>query len=137
MSMFQDFSFEWNGRAHTIPADRIMGAIGAVEEHLTLHEIHAMMNTRGTVRMERISRAYGALLRYSGVEITDDEVYMSFFAAGATRDTLVSSLVGLQALMVPPEPVKDAEPGKAQGGSAETGANSSAKPSKSLASRKN
>lgn len=137
MSMFQEYSFEWNGRKHTIPADRIMGAIGAVEEHLTLHEIHAMMNTRGTVRMERISRAYGALLRYAGVEVTDEDVYASFFAAGATRDTLVGSLVGLQALMVPPHPVKDVEPGKSQDGSATTGASSSAKRSKSPASRKN
>lgn len=134
--MFQDFSFEWNGRAHTIPADRIMGAIGAVEEHLTLHEIHAMMNTRRTVKMERLARAYGALLRYDGEKVSDEEVYASFFDEGVTRETVVASLTGLQALMIPPDHLAESEPGKPAGEQEATGASSSVKPSKSPAGRK-
>lgn len=137
MSVFEDFRFEWNGREHIIPAGRMMGAIGAVEEHLTLHEIHAMMQERKTVRMERIACAYGALLRYSGVEVTDDEVYASFFADGAARDKLIASLIGLQQLMLPPSSYAADEPGKSRGERNSAGASSSPGRSKLPAGKKN
>lgn len=137
MSVFEDFRFEWNGREQIIPADRMMGAIAAVEEHLTLLEIHEMTKQRKTVRFERIARSYGALLRYSGVEVTDDEVYASFFADGAARHKLTASLIGLQQLMLPPSSYAEGEPGKSQGERRSAGASSSPKRSRQPAGKKN
>lgn len=109
MSIFESFSFEWEGRKHVIPASSIMRAIAVVEQHVTLHEIVTMMNERKTVRMVQLSAAYAALLRFVGEDVTDEQVYAGFFAGEAGADTMVAGLMGLQKLMVPPSTYKGVE----------------------------
>lgn len=134
MSLFQPYTIHWAGRDHVIPADRIMRAIAVVEEHVTLHELMDVMGQRRTVKMVTMAQAYGALLRFVGVEITDEEVYVAFFAGGDGAELMFSAVRGLQMLMIPPQPAKGAPEGKARG-EKKAAAPSSGKPSRRPAGR--
>ncbi|MCB1476652.1 MAG: hypothetical protein H6883_07250 [Rhodobiaceae bacterium] len=137
MSIFEDFSFEWAGRKHVIPADRILKAIAVVEQHLTLHEISVMMGQRKTVRQAQLAAAYGALLRFVGEDVTDEDVYGNFFAGRNSSAAMVSGLLGLQKLMVPPPSYMEAKENTSKKSEPTETADSSKAPSKRLADLEN
>ncbi|MFP4539285.1 MAG: hypothetical protein ACLFPA_13405 [Dichotomicrobium sp.] len=99
--VFDDFPLEFRGVDYTIPADRRMGAIAAVEEVITLAELTAMC-ARESVPLGRLSAAYGALLRYAGAKVSDEEVYAGMFSDGDFFEAAVLALQGLMSLMLPP-----------------------------------
>lgn len=115
MSGFNPLVLKWDGETKVIQPHHMLRAIAAVEEIITLHEI-GIFQKRGTAPMARIAQAYGALLRYAGFQVSDDEVYAGMFAdqgmAGATAVAFIHQV------MVPPESMLKAalkgqsEPGK-------------------------
>jgi hypothetical protein len=101
--MFAPVELTWADQSYVIPPDRVLGAVAVVEEHLTMAELAQEAQT-GRMRLARLSRAFGALLRYAGGRITDDEVYAGIFEGdpGAVRERIVTGVNTLMALMVPP-----------------------------------
>lgn len=80
-----------------------MGAIARIEDVLTLKEIHDAASMRGTVKLARVASAYGAVLRYAGAKVTDEEIYSGMFGGeGAGQQRITESLTTLLAMMIPP-----------------------------------
>jgi hypothetical protein len=101
--MFAPVELMWADQTYVILPDRILGAVAVVEEHLTMAEL-AQEAQSGRMRLARLSRAFGALLRYAGARITDDEVYTGLFEGDpiAVRERIIMGVNTLMALMVPP-----------------------------------
>jgi hypothetical protein len=115
--MFQPVTLEWKGKAHTVPADRVMGLIAAVEDQVTLAEL-VTKTQEGRPPQARIAMGYAAALRYAGVKVEDQEVYGTLFANGASAEHMVKMATGLLMLMIPPDAIAQASAeGNAAGGS--------------------
>lgn len=106
MAVFQEIRLSWDGREFVIPAERVLGAIAEVEEVVTLPEILMMMG--GKMTMAKLSRAYGALLRYAGASLSDDEVYGGLIKHGKTFEQMKTACVALCGLMIPPDKLTEA-----------------------------
>ena len=118
--MFAPIEIIWKGQTHTIPPERVLGAIAVVEEHLTMGEL-AQDAQAGNIRVARLARAYGALLRYAGLRTTDEDVYAELFQgqSGEVRQRIVDGINTLMVLMVPPGIVAgDAPRGNSQAAAA-------------------
>jgi hypothetical protein len=111
MGSFEDIRLQWAGKDYTIRANRVLGAIARIEDVLTLSELQRF-SMRGTAPMAKLSMAYGAVLRYAGATVTDEEVYAGMFGeTGTGADAVVESISALVAMMVPPQPkTADKEP---------------------------
>lgn len=101
MSVFSDIGLEWQGEVYTIPSDRVMKAIAIVEAHITVPEF-LMISVGKHVPVSRLCAAYGALLRYAGAKVSDEEVYASVFAGRDLQGTIVRSVSELMTLILPP-----------------------------------
>jgi hypothetical protein len=108
MSVFSDIDLEWRGEVYTIAADRVMKAIAVVEAHITVPEF-LMVAVGRQVSVSRLCAAYGAVLRYAGAKVTDEEVYASVFASGDLQGTIVRSVSEIMKLVIPPGARADAE----------------------------
>lgn len=110
---FEDVRIGWNSNTYVVPADRVMGAIAAIEEVVTLKEL-AEYAQRQTMPMAKLSMAYGSLLRYAGANVRDEEVYRAMY--GGDSGPIVSSIQTLLFLMVPVDLRQTvAKPGKHKG----------------------
>lgn len=102
--LFEDKRITWDGKVYVIPARRVLEGIALIEEHLTLPELLSY-GARQTVPMAKIAKAYGALLRHAGADLTDDDVYIGIFGAIVGADQHASAVVttcaGLIQMMVP------------------------------------
>lgn len=107
--MFEDVHLDWGGRRYTIAASKVMGAIKRIEDEITLGEVQAAAR-RGNLPMGKIAAAYAGVLGYAGCEVSAEEVYAGMFAAGNETDAsvIVSAMVGLLGMMIPPQAVIDA-----------------------------
>lgn len=99
---FENISLTWDGAKVTIPGNRVLGAITRVEEVITLQELTQYAN-KAVVPMGRIATAYGAVLRYAGVEVDDDDVYVGLFKGQADTAVVLTAVNMLLLMMVPPE----------------------------------
>ena len=109
MASFEDVRLQWAGEDYVIKANRMLGAIARIEDVVTLNELQRF-GLRGTAPMAKIAMAYGAVLRYAGAKVTDDEVYAGMFGAGGTSaEAVVESVSTLVAMMIPPQPEKPAK----------------------------
>ncbi|BCJ90043.1 hypothetical protein IZ6_07780 [Terrihabitans soli] len=119
MAVFQDFKFNWKGVDYSIPSNRIMGAIELVEDVITIDKLYEVAASGG-MKLTRIARAYGQVMRYAGVTVehkrddkivrepvTDEEVYAGLFDGAETKANIMGSLNGLLSLMLPPGSVKE------------------------------
>jgi len=103
MGSFEDIRLQWAGSDYVIRANRVLGAIARIEDVVTLNELQRF-GARGTAPMAKIAMAYGAVLRYAGAKVTDEEVYAGMFGAtGTSADAVVESISALVAMMVPPQ----------------------------------
>jgi hypothetical protein len=59
-------------------------------------------SSAGTIPMARMALAYGALLRYAGVKVTDDEVYHWIVSDPAELAHVAECLNVVLELMIPP-----------------------------------
>jgi hypothetical protein len=98
-SAFSPVELNWDGKTYTIPANRVLMAIAQIEEILTMDEL-AKFNRRGTAPVAKLAMAYGAVLRYSGCSVSDDEVYAGMFGDAGT--SAAKATQGLMHLMLPP-----------------------------------
>lgn len=101
MAVFSDIALEWGGKTYPIPADRVMKAIAVVEEHITLPEF-LLVSVGRQVSVSKLCAAYGALLRYAGARVSDEEVYESVFKGGDLQGTIIRSVNEIMQLMIPP-----------------------------------
>jgi hypothetical protein len=100
MSVFSNIDLEWKGDVYTIAADRVMKAIAVVEAHITVPEF-LMVSVGRHLPLSRLCAAYGAVLRYAGARVTDEEVYENVFAGGDVEGTIVRSVNEIMTLMLP------------------------------------
>jgi len=105
MNIFEDIKLVWGGQEFTIPANRVMKCIAAVEEIITLGELHRFHAT-GAVPMVRLSQAFAVALRHAGAKVTDEEVYLGMFDKGEMLASTMNSIGTLLVMMVPPGAIK-------------------------------
>lgn len=53
-----------------------------------------------TAPVGKLAMAYGAVLRYAGARVDDDEVYSGLFTSGAPQQAIMQSITVLLAMMV-------------------------------------
>jgi len=104
--MFEPYELRWRGTTYQIPANRMLGAIASAEEVITLAELARAMQ-QSAPPLTRIARAYGAVLRYAGAKVTDEEVYIGMFEDPGAD--VLAAASGLLALMVPPNAAERAQ----------------------------
>lgn len=105
-SIFEDVKIRWEDKEYVIPSNRVMGAIALIEEHVTLRELGEGLHTK-SVPLVKLSRAYGSVLRYAGAkDITDEFIYGALFKKGIADGAAVNSIMGLLAMMIPPQSVQ-------------------------------
>lgn len=133
MSSFDDINLEWNGTPVIIKSNRVLGAIARIEDVITLSELQRF-GLRGGAPLAKIAMAYGAVLRYGGLQVTDDEVYLGLFSTGnkTSADTVMVSIHSLVRMMVPPTPEEKGAPQQGNVGEPTTKKTSSKKRSKQL-----
>ncbi len=140
MRAFEDITLDWNGKAHVIPANRVLGAIARIEDVITMHELQTYAQS-GTLPMAKLAQAFGAALRYAGARVTDDDVYAGMFADASEVTTVHAACDTLLAMMVPPGVIDEAEadeagedgneaPGKSTGKSSTKGTGTAKKTAK-------
>lgn len=115
MSIFEDVTLKWGEadrdgkrKEYKIPSNKIMMAIAAIEQHITLAELGSIISTKH-MPVAKVACAYGALLRYAGCQVTDEEVYGDLFSktnSGLDTGAMVGIVMGLLALMIPPSSFK-------------------------------
>jgi hypothetical protein len=98
MGAFNDIELEWEGRKYTIRHDRVLKCLGQVEDIVTLAELQKFYQ-RETAPMAKIAMAYGAVLRYAGAKVSDEDV-----ATGLTSENtevILTAIMGLLTMMMP------------------------------------
>lgn len=101
MGIFEEVSFEWNGRKYSIPPDRILQCIAKVEDVITLVELHRFTE-KTTVPYAKLAMAYGMILRHAGAQVEDAEVHEAMFKGGDATSTAVAAVNALLVMMIPP-----------------------------------
>lgn len=101
MGVFDDVKITWQGRTYVIPANQVLGAIARVEEVISLRDLVEATNGRD-MQFARTSQAFGAVLRYAGATVDDDEVYAGMLSGGDAVAASLAALNLLLALMLPP-----------------------------------
>ena len=119
MRAFEDITLNWDGTDHTIPANRVLGAIARIEEVITAHELQTYAQA-GTLPMARLAQAFGAVLRYAGAKVTDEDVYVGMFTNTAKVPAVHAACDTLLVMMVPPGAIDEAEQEEAGEGGDET-----------------
>ena len=125
MAIFADMKLGWNGTDYVIPADRMLGAVAVIEEHMTFHEMFALVR-QGKPSLVTLSRTWGAVLRYAGAKVTDDEVYVGMFAGPTVSERVIEAINTLLLIMMPPSAVAAANAERAASGNPQA----ASKPSK-------
>lgn len=108
LSVFDDVHLEWAGKRYTIKGDNMMGAINAIERHITLKEL-GDYGKRDTIPLAAVAQAYASVLRYAGASVQDAEVYRGMFTGSAAekQQLILGAVAGLAAMMVPPKQFAD------------------------------
>lgn len=107
--IFQEIVLTWKGTTFKIAPTQVMRAIAVAEDHITLGELSAGAANPGTVKFTKLAAAYGAVLRYAGAPVTDEQVYEGLFGAEDGKRGALSAIVGLLQMMVPESVAKNAE----------------------------
>lgn len=133
---FSEIKLTWDGTTYTIPPRRVLEAISAVEEVITLDVLQRYMH-KGSPPLAKIAMAYGALLRFAGAEAENDDVYSALFS-GNSGAVMASTVQTLLLLMLPPDSIIQNHAAKGgKGGNVSAADMSSSKSSIRPQSRKN
>jgi len=114
-SPFDDVHLRWGGKDHTIPANRVMGAIKRVEDHYSLNQIQRDI-ARNDIKTSKVAAAFAELLRYAGERgVTEEQVYDGMFGSREAQETVMDSVILLLVMMIPKSGKigGDAKPGEA------------------------
>jgi len=108
MHGFEPVTFGWKGESFTVPANQQLLLIAEIEDALVRPGEQAVLVLcqSGGPTYYRISRAYGAALRYAGAKVDDEEIYLSIIDGLGNRDTntvvdVQGYLMGLIAVVAP------------------------------------
>jgi len=115
MAIFEDMKLGWNGADYVIPADRVLGAVAVIEEHMTFPEMMELVR-HGKPSLVGLSRTWGAVLRYAGAEVTDDEVYVGMFTGPTVSQRVIEAVNTLLLIMMPPTAIAAANAERAASG---------------------
>lgn len=110
MAIFEEVKLKWRDREYTIPPGQVLRCIAAVEATgLVLGQLVVDANS-ARVPLATLSQALGAALRFAGAQVSDDEIYDSLFSdpAGLRMQAMIA-VVTLQALMIPPARMREAQ----------------------------
>ena len=80
MSGFDDIKIGWKEETFSVPADRCMGLLAALEEVLAPGQGQSVIDLLAQphkAHMTKLAKAYGVALRYAGAAVTDQAVYLS------------------------------------------------------------
>ena len=99
--IFEEITLGWDGKQYKIPANRVMAAIGVVEKHVTLGELAKWQADPEKLRLTQLTAAYGAIIRFAGANVTDEQVYGGIFMAGGQAQ-VVSAIQAMLMMMIPP-----------------------------------
>jgi len=132
MGAFDAVTLAWAGFEYVIPANRVMGAIARIEDVVTLEEL-GRYGERGTMPLAKLAMAYGAVLRYAGAKVKDEEVFAGMFSDGQKQNDLVTALMSLLTMMLPPGSVTE---GGGNTGGATANPTLGARPAAAASSRK-
>jgi len=135
MAIFQPIKLSWHDRDFTIPAERVLGAIAVVEDVATFPDIARMIN-RGEPNFSKVARAYGALLRYAGASVLDDEVYAGLFNPETMQAQVLTALNLLAVMMTPPSAILSLGGGAASEGNVSRAPKARSKSSKRSSKRR-
>jgi len=100
MGAFDDVTFQWAGVSYTIPANKMMGAIARIEDHVTMPELQRF-GERGAVPLSRLAGAFASVLRYAGANVVHEDVYAAMFAGAEKQMEVAEAVSLLMAMMVP------------------------------------
>lgn len=114
MRAFEDYTIEWEGEVYSIPSNRLLPVIAAVEELFTLNEL-LQVSMQNKVPLARLASAYGIILRSAGADVSDADVYQGMFQGNDLQARMLDAVNGLLGLMIPPEQQGAGEqPGKSR-----------------------
>ncbi len=97
MAVFEAIELEWKGKAYTIPPKRVLEAIAAMEDHITLAQLSSFGDQP---QLAKLSRAFAAALRVAKVRVDADEVYEALFTDD--RTVIAEAALKLMLMMLPP-----------------------------------
>lgn len=100
MSIFEPITLNWNDREYTIPSNRVMGAIRKIEDVVTLDQL-AKYAEQEAAPLAKVASAYGAVLRYAGCHVTDEDVYALMYDEAQSTVVLMTAVQGILAMMLP------------------------------------
>jgi len=100
VSVFEDIELEWDGEQYVIPASRVMRLVQTIEDIVTISELQECIQR---MKAGKVSAAYGAMLRFAGAKVTDEEVYSRIFESSEDMNRiLVNSGLILYNIICPP-----------------------------------
>jgi hypothetical protein len=100
MAVFSDIELEWEDRIYTIRSNRVMKAIGIIEDHITLAELQ-VYSQRGAAPLGKLCMAFAAVLRYAGASVKDDDVYERAFSGEEAQAAMMRAILHLMRMMLP------------------------------------
>lgn len=79
MKGFEPVTLSWQEESYTVPADRVFELVGTIEEILMKGDTvpAVLLLLGGGLPYTRLSRAFGAALRFAGAKVSDEEIYLS------------------------------------------------------------
>lgn len=108
-SIFDDVVLPWRGKTYTIPADRVMDAIGAIEERVTFIELTGWQQDPTKIHLKRLCEAYADALRIAGVSVSREDVYEDAFSDGQNSMRAIIGAIGFMlSMMIPQSAIRKA-----------------------------
>lgn len=98
--MFEPVTIQWSGKTYRIEPPQIMRAIAVIEDVVTLEELHKFYQ-RNSAPLGKLSMAFGALLRFMGAQVTDEEIYSAMFKSDQANSEVSNAIIVLLNLMIP------------------------------------
>jgi hypothetical protein len=111
MQGFEPVTLSWKGESWTVPAERQLRLIAAIEDALAGEDgdqATAVLFRKGGPPHSRMAGAFGAALRHAGAKVTDEEVYLSIHEdiASGSKEEVASKvnmmILGLLSIISPP-----------------------------------
>lgn len=96
----KDITLHFKGQTYTVPADKAFALGAEVEDVVTFAELSSWR----WPKFFRIAQAFGVMLRFAGVKVSDDEVKAEIDAsiarasADGTAEDVVRNLFAIQAV---------------------------------------
>lgn len=87
----RDIAFEYGGREYRIPATRAFAVGEQVEDIATIAEVASWAKKP---RFHKIARCYGAMLRFAGASVSDEEIHRDILSGALAGNTEKLALAG-------------------------------------------